>query len=180
MNIKEYQILAKRTCPALGSLELDLSHMVLGIGSEDEELIKACKNNDMPNIQEEIIDKMWYIANYCTLRHLDLNELFNSKDSFYTEEWEDEFHLSIIHYSKLQDYIKKFIAYKKPIDEKKEINSLRIILFYIQDLLTYFKLNLEKGLENNINKLKVRFPDKFTTENALNRNLEQERLELEK
>ena len=39
--------------------------------------------------------------------------------------------------------------------------------------------NYEKSLENNINKLKVRFPEKFTEENAINRNLEEERKQLE-
>jgi len=35
-------------------------------------------------------------------------------------------------------------------------------------------------MENNINKLRVRYPEKFTEENALNRNLELERKVLEK
>lgn len=35
-------------------------------------------------------------------------------------------------------------------------------------------------LDNNISKLRVRFPDKFTSENALERDLDSERKELEK
>lgn len=37
----------------------------------------------------------------------------------------------------------------------------------------------EVGLDNNINKLKIRFPEKFTQENATNRNLIEERKALE-
>ena len=44
----------------------------------------------------------------------------------------------------------------------------------------YDGIDYEKSLENNINKLKVRFPEKFTEENALNRNLKEERKVLEK
>jgi hypothetical protein len=39
---------------------------------------------------------------------------------------------------------------------------------------------MEKCLENNIAKLKVRFLHKFDTEKAINRDLESERVELEK
>lgn len=40
-------------------------------------------------------------------------------------------------------------------------------------------LNWNEGLERNIAKLKARYPEKFTTENATNRNLEAERAILE-
>jgi hypothetical protein len=39
---------------------------------------------------------------------------------------------------------------------------------------------MEKCLENNIAKLKIRFPDKFDAEKAINRDLASERAELEK
>lgn len=41
-------------------------------------------------------------------------------------------------------------------------------------------LNFEKGLENVISKLRIRYPDKFDEVLAANRNLEAERRELEK
>lgn len=50
----------------------------------------------------------------------------------------------------------------------------------IYDLSVALEVDFYKGLERNINKLKVRFPEKFTQENALNRDLESERKELEK
>ncbi len=40
-------------------------------------------------------------------------------------------------------------------------------------------LDFYKLLENNINKLKIRYPDKFDTAKALNRDLESERKKLE-
>ena len=59
MNLKNYQEQAKRTCPTLGSDKLDLAHMVLGIYSEHEELMKATVQKDIVNQVEEIADKMW-------------------------------------------------------------------------------------------------------------------------
>ena len=72
MTFKEYQLNAKRTVAELGSLELNLSHMVLGIISEQEEFLKALVDNDKVNLLEESVDAIWYIANYCTFRGFDL------------------------------------------------------------------------------------------------------------
>lgn len=55
-------------------------------------------------------------------------------------------------------------------------NLLNVTLFFARCLDTTF----ENILNININKLKVRFPEKFTNELALNRNLEAERNILEK
>ena len=43
------------------------------------------------------------------------------------------------------------------------------------DLCKEWNINFEECLDLNINKLKIRFPDKFTEENALNRDLVSER-----
>lgn len=72
MTIKEYQSLAKRTCPSLDNNKLDLCHMVLGIFSEYEEYMLAVMSEDRINQSEECSDMMWYMANYCTFRNLDL------------------------------------------------------------------------------------------------------------
>lgn len=180
MRIREYQEETKRTCPSLGSDKLDLCHMLLGIGSETEELYKAFVLKDNVNIGEEIADKFWYLANYCTFRSYDLSELFDNKDEFIQDEWELETEVEIIKFSKLQDYVKKYIAYNKPIDRSLEENSLKGLLWSLNYVIDKQNLDLEKLLENNINKLKVRFPDKFTQEKALNRDLISERIELEK
>jgi len=179
MNLKTYQKEAKRTCPTLGSDKLDLCHMVLGIGSETEELYKAMVTNDKVNILEEIIDKFWYIANYCTFREYNLEELYNDRYSFTEESWEVQTEVEIIKFSKLQDYIKKYIAYNKEINRELEQNALKGILWSLDEVLCQEELNLKEGLEKNINKLKVRFPEKFDENLAKNRNLELERKTLE-
>ena len=83
----------------------------------------------------------------------------------------------ILNISTLQDYIKKYIAYDKSIDEYKETNLISSILYNLK--LMYGTLSIEESLERNIAKLKARFSDKFTQEAALNRNLELERKILE-
>jgi spore germination protein YaaH len=54
------------------------------------------------------------------------------------------------------------------------------IAWYTAILMDELNLSWEQGLINNINKLKVRFPDKYSDDLASNRNLDAERQELEK
>ena len=177
---KEYQQQAKRTVAELGSLGANLSHMVLGIISEQEEFLKALVENDKVNIIEESADAIWYIANYCNFRDFDLQEIYDTKEDTIIEAWETEVSGYEVQISKLADYVKKFIAYGKPLNSKDEINCLKILLDIICGDIIELNGNVEKALQNNIDKLKVRFPDKLTEQNALNRNLEEERKELEK
>lgn len=180
MEIKEYQAQAKRTCPSLGSEKLDLAHMVLGIHSELAEWFDAEDKEDKINIAEELIDQIWYLSNYCTFRNINLQELFDktvNNDEFLSQEW--QFVKLEWFTSNLQDLIKKYIAYNKPIDSEKEFLYLGGIFTVIFNEFVGNGITFEEGLERNIAKLKARFPDRFTEEAALNRNLEKERKILE-
>ena len=179
MKLKQYQQEAKRTCASLGDLRLDLSHMVMGICSEEEEYIKAIVQYDRVNILEEVSDKVWYIANYCSFRGFDLDELYKERVDFNQEQWEEGCEIGRVKLSKLQDYVKKFVAYGKPLNEEKEKDAIKGILFEIDNELSEFNLDLEKGLERNIAKLRQRFPEKFNADLAINRDVEKERQILE-
>jgi len=81
--------------------------------------------------------------------------------------------------AEISDVFKKKLAYNKDIDwvnVKEEIGDL---MWYIMNLCTFNNFDLEEILQTNIDKLRVRFPEKFTEENAINRNLEEERKQLE-
>jgi hypothetical protein len=180
MNLKMYQQQAWRTCPDLGSEAINLAHMVLGICSEEEEYIKASVLADNVGIQEEIIDQFWYIANYCNIRNFNLEELYHNRSDFTQEEWEEEASIYSVKLSKLQDYVKKYLAYGKKPNIDLEMDAIKGILFILDNDIVLNDLDLKQGLQNNIDKLRVRFPDKFDTEKAINRNLDEERKELEK
>ena len=81
--------------------------------------------------------------------------------------------------AEIADVYKKNIAYGKDLDlvnVKEEIGDL---MWYIVNLCTLKGWDLEDIIHTNINKLKARFPEKFTNENALNRDLDLERAILE-
>lgn len=82
MNINEYVKMASRTRANLENHQLDELHMILGIFTESGELADVYKKNmaygkelDHINIQEEISDILWYIANLCDISGYDLENI---------------------------------------------------------------------------------------------------------
>lgn len=80
----------------------------------------------------------------------------------------------------LADPFKKQIFYGKELDKTNVAEELADQIWYAVNLARIEGIDLVKALQNNIAKLKVRFPEKFTEQNAIERNLEAERKELEK
>ena len=79
-----------------------------------------------------------------------------------------------------QDMLKKHIYYGRELDEvnlKEEVGDL---LWYCAIALNALGSDFETVMQTNIDKLKARFPEKFTEENANTRNLDKEREILEK
>lgn len=81
--------------------------------------------------------------------------------------------------AEIMDVYKKHIAYGKPLDlvnVKEEIGDL---MWYIINMCNLHDWNLEDIMQTNIDKLSSRYPEKFTNEKAINRDLETERKILE-
>ncbi len=79
-----------------------------------------------------------------------------------------------------QDAVKKFIAYGKPLDKTNLKEEVGDLLWYIARICSLYGWSMEEVMDLNINKLKARFPEKFTEENALTRDLANERKILER
>jgi NTP pyrophosphatase (non-canonical NTP hydrolase) len=81
--------------------------------------------------------------------------------------------------AEIADVYKKHIAYKKPIDYVNIKEELGDAMWYIANLCNIHGWDLRDILATNIAKLEARYPEKFTEENALNRDLVIEREILE-
>lgn len=174
MNFTEYQLLAKRTLAELGSLEKNIQHMKLGIESEVGEIADIFKRKlvykkeiDITHLKEEIGDLCWYIANAANFKNAVLGKtkyLANEVNSI--DDCIDE--LNFFHYFL---HIDRNSLFTINIDE---------LLVPIISVCKFFDISVSEVLEKNINKLKVRYPEKFDETLALNRDLKNERNELEK
>lgn len=153
---EEYKKLASRTMIDRGH-EHNLRHMNSGIGTELFELQDIFKRYyaygkeiDLIHVKEELGDIYWYEAN---------------RESVISYKFSDEYNFGSI--ESIMDAINNFMITR---------TCSRQLCY---EIAKYFRLDESDILQTNINKLKGRFPDKFNFEDALNRNLDNERKILE-
>lgn len=77
------------------------------------------------------------------------------------------------------DMLKKHIYYGKPFDKVNAIEENGDALWYIGLAIDELKVLMDDVLKQNIEKLKLRYPAKFTETHAIDRNVEIERKFLE-
>ena len=197
-TLAEYQNLAKRTMTDLGSLDRNLIHMTTGYVTELGEVLDPLKKNlaygkplDYVNIGEEFADMTWYVVNWASLVGVKFdkaNEKFkdihaNISASFkgiLNEEvtaTETEHIIKLIYNNLMLDPETFEGSSHKLLNQETFLVMLAVIKIFTEEI---FHLDFYRVLTNNINKLKVRYPENFTYESALNRDLETERTELEK
>lgn len=203
MNFNEYRNLSIRTLDSISNIyELeedqswssnlrqaliasDYSHMALGMVSELEELYDAIRKEDDVNIGEELADIVWYVSGLLYL--LDKHEEHFPKVEFnFRPEKGDTkiiesfyFRKLTVNISKVSDHVKKHLAYRKDMNLSILAANLLNVLECVGYVANYYGLDMDEQMDKNIRKLKIRFPDKFTTEKANSRNLKNERKELE-
>jgi NTP pyrophosphatase (non-canonical NTP hydrolase) len=78
------------------------------------------------------------------------------------------------------DAIKKAVYYGNELDRVNLKEELGDILWYMAIAMDELGTDFETEMKRNIEKLKLRYPEKFDQEKAENRNLEKERDILEK
>lgn len=78
----------------------------------------------------------------------------------------------------MMDAFKK-LYYGKPIDRTNIIEELGDVMWYVSRMCDILGVTLEQVMAINIAKLTKRYPEKFTEEAALNRDLDGERKILE-
>lgn len=67
------------------------------------------------------------------------------------------------------DLIKKHIHHKKPLDREKLLRELGDVRWYLEYLLIVCDFTMEQIETANIEKLRVRYPNGFNTEDSIKR-----------
>lgn len=80
----------------------------------------------------------------------------------------------------LLDAIKKSTFYGKQLDSVNLREELGDLMWYIAIACESLRTSIDEVCQINIEKLRTRYPEKFTSEAAINRDLEKERKILEK
>ncbi len=79
----------------------------------------------------------------------------------------------------LMDAVKKTKIYRKELDKVNLIEELGDIFWYTALLCDELGVSFEDIMDKNIAKLEARYPEKYSHDNAINRNTDTERAILE-
>ena len=193
-TLEEYRLLAARTLPDLGSMSNNLLHMEAGIAGEflgeTVDILKKTfaykKPLDKVHLGEELADTVWYCAGAETIHKLPEMEMCFDEEAIASVE---NIKNQTITYVKESVEIRKstieteclgFILANKGAVDSTNRGAILAIIGICMGICEVLDIDFWQALTNNISKLQVRYPEKFTEEAALNRDLAAERVELEK
>lgn len=165
-NLKDRSLITK----------LESLHCVIGMMTEVDEMEDGLFAGDIVNMKEEMGDLMWYIANYDNTQEAELEELWD------IELVGESYDISSIRKGtqSLLDLWKKKFFYNT---DKYDLEIADLFANLKHECLKFAKTNdwnLFEIMDTNIEKLEARYPEKFTTDKADNRDLNTEREILEK
>jgi NTP pyrophosphatase (non-canonical NTP hydrolase) len=96
--IKEYVAFTETTMADLGDQNLNNIHMTMGMITEVGELVDTFKKHiaykkdiDWINVQEEIGDLMFYIAGFCRINNLNLEDILKANIAKLQTRYPDKF-----------------------------------------------------------------------------------------
>ena len=190
-SLEEYRLLAARTLPDLGSLSNNLLHMEAGIAGEflgeAVDILKKTfaykKPLDKVHLGEELADTVWYCAGAETINILpEMEVCFDAEAITSVENIKNQSITYIKESARVRsssvetECLKTILANKMAVDSTNRVAIIGIC----RGICELLEIDFWQALTNNISKLQVRYPEKFTEEAALNRDLAAERAELEK
>jgi hypothetical protein len=150
---------------------LDLVHMQIGVVTETFELLEA---DIRKNFGEEIADKAWYLSNWLYIQYNynvcpePVNINYFSSAMTHEERRKELNRLDEL----FLDDAKKRLAYNK--ETKVTKYEVETYLSLLVNYCNFYGYEFEELLYRNIEKLKVRFKEKFTTTEAINRDVKKE------
>ena len=193
-SLEEYRLLAMRTLPDLGSMSNNLLHMEAGIAGEflgeAVDILKKTFAYKKPlnkvHLGEELADTVWYCVGVETINKLPEMEMcFDEEFIARIETIKNQTITYIkgsvrVRSSSIEtECLGVILANKMAVDSTNRGGVLAIVGICM-GICEVLNIDFWQALTNNISKLQVRYPEKFTEEAALNRDLAAERVELEK
>ena len=67
------------------------------------------------------------------------------------------------------DYLKKVVGHGHKLDKDKLVKELGDVLWYVAEICSEINADMSDVAQQNIDKLKARYPDGFSSERSINR-----------
>lgn len=156
-------------------------HHSIGMTTEAGEMMENVGRNDNVNWIEEKGDGWWYISRMCEVMGIkmeDLNQYHVTPISPVSNINEIPALLAI-ESAQLMDCAKRFFYYGKPLNREKALSHISNYNHYLLRGCELLKISPFDVLQRNIDKLTARYPERFDSDKAVNRDLEAERKALQ-
>lgn len=180
MNLIQYQQAAARTMNDDHTVPMQMVVYGLGFAGEAIELMAVLDDPylDPADIRKEAGDVSWYSAAISNKLGWNLAEVI--QDAIFTEKEQmrlirfsnlDLALMTTIEAGKAGELIKKIYGHGHGFEEREEQLKQHVgkSMRYLILLLSQFKMDLGEVFDTNIEKLKTRYPDKFSTEASIAR-----------
>ena len=160
MTLNEYQTLAARTIATDDKVDME-RHALHGMVAEAGEILESINEGDEDHIIKELGDLFWMIAEFCTANSWFLEDIYDLHKHATEDDglW--------IEIGRLHGMFQKIYQGHHLDDVQLRDQTSRIIYSAIQ--IVGFHCRLWVCLERNIEKLKARYPDGFSTDRSLHR-----------
>lgn len=169
-----YQEMALRTLNDKGR-EQNIVHCAMGVASEALELYAELygTSNSLDDrvplgLLGELGDCLWYASVMADSMGLKFSSILDANSKTGTID-ECAIDISLSHGGGLLSMAKAYQFYGKPFNHEKLRDELVGYVLGLQFLSCEWELPLEDACVANIRKLSARYPDKFTAEQAINR-----------
>ena len=180
MNAQEYQKLAKRTecdqwaarmryASPIPDFELTaavrLNHCMIGLISELGEILIAESKEEM---KSEFGDMLWYLALGCNTLGFNMEEVAIPYQACSPLPFPSSMYSIMVFIGRFAGLIQKWLHYGQHLNVEKVKDCFSGIFTCITRLVPEDKI--ETLMKANINKLKVRYPDRYTDFQAADEN----------
>ena len=139
-----------------------------------QELLSSYKPD--PRRKEELTDElgdvMWYVAIMCEQIGTDLNDI-RRRDKYINIDTVGTTKSSLAALATcggaVADYVKKVVCHGHELDVETLISKINPVYYHVRGVCEQENIHLVHVFQTNIRKLKLRYPDGFSTEDSINR-----------
>lgn len=185
MTPTKYHELAMRTAKRI-SPPMDLIHAAMGLAGEVGELAecelkwplartKPDKEKARENLVEELGDACWFIALGADTLTISFESIWIGAELHADEPFPNALTRSgaakalCATSGMFVDAVKRHTVYNKPWDQREACRGLVFSLRYILRICARSRIEIEEVLAHNIEKLRERYPEKYTDYHAVAR-----------
>lgn len=153
--------------------EVQQATFALGLvceATETQELFLDYQNGAQPDkLVKELGDVLWHMAGLCTLFGIRLGDVCVSDPERAMFAPPHEVQNLSIEAGKVSDYMKKVVGHGHDLDKQHLCDGLALVYHSLLSLCSSFELDIGDVAEANIEKLRRRYPEGFSSERSIKR-----------